>query len=481
MKIKEILNDIQYVDDFEDFDVLDISYDSRKVRKGTLFVAIMGQEFDGHDFIEEAEKNGAVAIVKEKGVKSKCKIIEIEVVNTRKVLAKIANNFFQNPSSKIGTVGITGTNGKTTTTFLINKIFNECGNTSGSIGTLGFVSPSNIISTGFTTPESLELNNFMDKLVSGGIKNVILEVSSHALALSRMENIQIDTAVFTNLSREHLDYHGTMEKYFSEKLKLFTSLKEEANSVINIDDIYSKKIISEIKSKVITYGINNEADIKLISKKISYKGMKLTIDLFGNKYTINTKITGTYNIYNIMAAIGVCIANNISIELIINSIEKIDGIPGRMEFVGDEKNRIFIDYAHTPDAYENIFKLVDDIKDKKDKIITLFGCGGDRDREKRPEMARISEKYSDKIIVTTDNPRTENIDTIIKDIMDGFKYRKHVVIEDREVAIIESIKMMSEDEVLIVLGKGRENYQIFDREKKYHNDVEIIQREINAN
>ena len=296
-----------------------------------------------------------------------------------------------------------------------------------------------------------------------------------------MENIQIDTAVFTNLSREHLDYHGTMEKYFSEKLKLFTSLKEEANSVINIDDIYSKKIISEIKSKVITYGINNEADIKLISKKISYKGMKLTIDLFGNKYTINTKITGTYNIYNIMAAIGVCIANNISIELIINSIEKIDGIPGRMEFVGDEKNRIFIDYAHTPDAYENIFKLVDDIKDKKDKIITLFGCGGDRDREKRPEMARISEKYSDKIIVTTDNPRTENIDTIIKDIMDGFKYRKHVVIEDREVAIIESIKMMSEDEVLIVLGKGRENYQIFDREKKYHNDVEIIQREINAN
>ena len=181
MKIKEILNDIQYVDDFEDFDVLDISYDSRKVRKGTLFVAIMGQEFDGHDFIEEAEKNGAVAIVKEKGVKSKCKIIEIEVVNTRKVLAKIANNFFQNPSSKIGTVGITGTNGKTTTTFLINKIFNECGNASGSIGTLGFVSPSNIISTGFTTPESLELNNFMDKLVSGGIKNVILEVSSHAL------------------------------------------------------------------------------------------------------------------------------------------------------------------------------------------------------------------------------------------------------------------------------------------------------------
>ena len=481
MNIKEILNNIQYVGDFEDFDVLDISYDSRKVGKGTLFVAIRGEEFDGHDFIEEAEKNGAVAIIKEQGTGSKCKVIEIEVENTRKVLAKIANNFFGNPSSKIGTVGVTGTNGKTTTTFLINKIFNECGFESGSIGTLGFVSPSDIISTGFTTPESLELNNFMDKLVAGGIKNVILEVSSHALALSRMENIQIDTAVFTNLSREHLDYHGTMEKYFLEKLKLFTSLKEEANAVINIDDIYSERIISKIKSKVITYGINKKADIKLISKKMSYKGMKLIIELFGNKYTLNTKVVGTHNIYNIMAAIGACIANNISIQLIIKSIEKIHGIPGRMEFVGNEKNRIFIDYAHTPDAYENILKMINDLKDKEDKIITLFGCGGDRDREKRPEMAKISERYSDKIIVTTDNPRTESIDNIIKHIIHGFEHRKHIVIEDREVAIIESIKMMSENSVLIVLGKGRENYQIIDSEKKYHNDVEIIQREINAN
>ena len=481
MDIKEIFKNIEYIGEFENFDVLNISYDSRKVAKGTLFVAIRGENFDGHDFIEEAKNNGAIAIVKERGGKKNSSIVEIEVNDTRSVLAKIATNFFSNPSSKIGTVGITGTNGKTTTTYLINKIFNDCGHKSGSIGTLGFVSPNNIISTGFTTPESLELNNFIDKLVAGGVKHVVLEVSSHSLALSRMENIQIDTAIFTNLSKEHLDFHKTMENYFSEKLKLFTSLSERSNSIINIDDSYAGKIINKTKSKVITYGMDKRADIHLVSKRISYTGMKLIISLYANEYTINTKITGVHNIYNIMAAIGACIANNISIQMIIKSIEKIQGIPGRMEFVGNEKNKIFIDYAHTPDAYKNILKLINDLKNKKDKIITLFGCGGDRDKEKRPKMARISERYSDKIIITTDNPRTESIDTIIGDILDGFEFKKHIVIEDRESAIIESIRMMSKNTILIVLGKGRENYQLINQEKKYHNDVEIIEREINAN
>jgi len=272
-----------------------------------------------------------------------------------------------------------------------------------------------------------------------------------------------------------------MENYFSEKLKLFTSLGKESSSIINVDDRYANSIIEKTKSKVITYGINREADISLVSKRISYKGMKLIISLYGNEYAINTKITGIHNVYNIMAAIGACLANNISIQMIIRSIEKIEGIPGRMEFVGDEKNKIFIDYAHTPDAYKNILKLINEIKSDKDKIITLFGCGGDRDKEKRPEMAKISEQYSDKIIVTTDNPRTENIDTIISDILNGFEHKKHIVIKDRELAIINSINMMSENTILIVLGKGRESYQLINKQKKYHNDVEIIKREINAN
>jgi len=481
MKIKKILNDIKYKGEFKNFEVQNISYDSRKVADGTLFVAIEGEKFNGHNFIGEAVENGAIAIIKNENSNVCSGIVEIEVKNTRKALSKLANNFFNNPSSRIGTIGVTGTNGKTTTTYLINKIFNDCGLKTGSIGTLGFISPTNIISTGFTTPESLELNNFIDKLTQGGVQHVVLEASSHALALSRLDNIVIDTAIFTNLSKDHLDFHKNMEQYFSEKLKLFTSLSNKANAVINIDDIYSKRIINNIKSKIITYGFNDNADIHPISYEMNYTGMQFDISLFNNSYKINTGITGKHNIYNIMASIAACIINNIPIELIMNSLENIKSIPGRMEFVGNKNNKIFIDYAHSPDAYNNILNLITNIKGKQDKIITLFGCGGDRDKTKRPEMAKISEKYSDKIIVTSDNPRTENIDKIIDEILVGFKHEKHIVIKDREDALIESIKMLKENSILLVLGKGREAYQLVNQTKIPHNDVEIIKREINEN
>jgi len=327
----------------------------------------------------------------------------------------------------------------------------------------------------------LELNNFIDKLTKGGVKHVVLEVSSHALALSRLDNIIIDTAIYTNLSKEHLDFHRDMEQYFSEKLKLFTSLSKNANAIINIDDKYSRRIINNIKSKIITYGFDEKADIYPVSYEINYSGMEFQISLFNNLYKINTNITGKHNIYNIMASISACIINNIPIELIIKSLESIKSIPGRMEFIGNKNNKIFIDYAHSPDAYDNILKLISGIKAKRDKVITLFGCGGDRDKLKRPEMAKISEKYSDKIIVTTDNPRTENIDKIIDDIVAGFNDEKHIIIKDREVALIESIKMLNKDSILLVLGKGREAYQLINQTKIPHNDVEIIKREINEN
>ena len=479
MEIKKILNGVDYKGEFNDFDVKNISYDSRKVTNGTLFVAVKGKNFDGHDFIDEAIKNGAIAIVKNENSKRNPGIIEVGVKDTRKTLSKLANNFFNNPSSKIGTIGVTGTNGKTTTTYLINRIFNDCGLKTGSIGTLGFISPTNLISTGFTTPESLELNNFIDKLIKGGVKHVVLEASSHALALNRLDNIIIDTAIYTNLSREHLDFHKDMNEYFSEKLKLFTSLSKNANSIINIDDKYSKRIINNIKSKIITYGFNSKADIYPVSYQMSYSSMEFQISLFNNLYKINTNITGKHNIYNIMASIAACIINNIPIELIIKSLKNIKSIPGRMEFIGNENNKVFIDYAHTPDAYNNILKLINDIKAKNHKVITLFGCGGDRDKLKRPEMAKISEKYSDKIIVTTDNPRTENIDKIMNDILIGFKEKKHIIIKNRETALIESIKMLNRNSILLVLGKGRETYQLVNQMKIDHNDIEIIKREIN--
>ena len=481
MKIRKILENINYSGKFEDIEVSNISYDSRKSTKQSMFIAIEGQDFNGHDYISQAIKNGAVAVVKEKGYNKIDEAIDIEVENTRQILPKIAKNFYSDPSSKIDTIGVTGTNGKTTTAFLINKILNDCNYNSGSIGTLGFVSSNEVVSTGFTTPESLELNNFIDQLVKGGMENVVIEVSSHSLALSRMDHIKIDTAIFTNLTEEHLDFHKTMENYFLEKLKLFTSLSKDSFSIINIDDPYSDRIIRSTCSNIFTYGFSKKADIYPVSSKIDYGGMDLIFSINDKEYKVCTKITGRHNIYNIMAAISACKIKNISTNKIINAIENMDFIPGRMEFVGNKKNKIFIDYAHTPDAYENILKLVNQIKEPNDKIITLFGCGGDRDKDKRPLMAKITEKYSDKIIVTSDNPRTEGLNFILEDILSGFSQKKHEVIQNREDAIKKSINILDKNSVLLVLGKGREEYQIINNEKIFHSDLEIIKREINAN
>jgi len=479
MNIKSILNGVNYNGNIKDIAINNISYDSRRVTQGTLFVAIDGENFDGHDFIEEAIDKGAIAIIVKNGLENNYDALTVTVKNTRKTLSKISSNFYGNPSSKINVIGITGTNGKTTTTYLINKIFNDCKMKTGSIGTLGFISSSNFVSTGFTTPESLELNNFIDKLVKGGVKHVVLEVSSHALSLHRTDDIMTNIAVFTNLSNEHLDFHNNMESYFKEKLKLFTALDDNGLAIINIDDKYSNRILESINSNVITYGFDNKADIHPVSYQINYTGMSIELSLFNSIYKIDTKLTGKHNIYNIMASIAVGIENKIPLELMIKSINNIKSIPGRMEFIGNEKYKVFIDYAHTPDAYNNILKLVSDLKDENDKIITLFGCGGDRDPSKRPEMALISEKYSDMVIVTSDNPRNEDIEDIIKDIQSGFNLDNYLVIKDRELAIKHAMGILDSKSILMILGKGRENYQIENGEKTYHNDVEIVEKLIN--
>ena len=260
---------------------------------------------------------------------------------------------------------------------------------------------------------------------------------------------------------------------------MFTSVKKNGSVVINIDDKYSREIIKKVKSNILTYGFKRNADIFPIKYDYRFASMSLTISIFKQPYKIKAKITGKHNLYNLMASIATCLINNIPIENIILSIEKIESIPGRMEFIGNNNNKIFIDYAHTPDAYNNILSLINNLKSRKDKIITLFGCGGDRDRLKRSEMAAISEKYSNKVIVTSDNPRSENINNIMNDIESGFNYKKHLIIKDRELAIKEAIKELDENSVLLVLGKGRENYQILNGKKTYHNDVEIIEKVLN--
>ena len=498
MKLDKLLNGIEYDASkssyLHEHDISNIVYDSRKASDNSLFIAIEGENYDGHNFICEAITLGAIAVVANKNKiqdinsmnsnfssNHKDSISIIQVNDTRKTMSALANNFFENPSSKINTIGITGTNGKTTTAYIINKILNDNDLSSGSIGTLGFILNSDIINTGYTTPESIELHNFLNQLYKAKIDNVVMEISSHSLALNRVDNITMDTGVYTNLSPEHLDFHGNMESYFTEKLKLFNLLKEDGNAVINLDDTYANRIIENIKSNIITYGFNNNADIYPVEYNMTYDKMSFTLSIFNELYDVESSITGKFNIYNIMASIGCGINNNIEISNIINSIKKIKTIPGRMEFVGNKDKKVFIDYAHTPDAFKNIFNLIDKIKDPNDEVITLFGCGGDRDKSKRAEMAKISEEYSNKVVVTSDNPRSESLDSIINDINAGFCSNKHLIIKKREEAIKHAIKEMNKNSILLVLGKGREDYEVIGKIKYKHNDIQIIKRELDAN
>ena len=481
MKINEILKNTNssYLD--KNLEIGSIAYDSRKVSKDSLFIAIKGLNFDGHDYINEAINKGALAIIANGKSPDKCVVPIIKVKNTRKTLSRLSANFYNHPSKKMNTIGITGTNGKTTTCYLVNEIFNSHGMSSGSIGTLGFISSSHIINTEFTTPESLELHGFLSNLIKGGIKNVVMEVSSHALAQHRLDDVEINTAIYTNLSQDHLDFHGDMDSYFLEKLKLFTSLNKESTAIINIDDQYSEKIIKNISARIYKYGFNKNADIYPIDVTYNYNSTNAKLSIFSKQYKIESNLPGKHNLYNIMASIHVGLINHLSPTSIIKSIENIKFIPGRMEYIGNTKYKIYIDYAHTPDAFKNVLSMIRDLKDENHKIITLFGCGGNRDSSKRPLMSKIAEQYSDEIIITSDNPREESLEEIINDMLKGFSQNKHQIIKDRKDAIIYAMNIMNEKSILLILGKGRENYEIIKGVKKPHNDINIVKGILNEN
>ena len=479
MNLKSIIKSIKYKGESDNREILNIAHDSRKVKKGTLFIAIAGEKNDGHDYIFEAIDKGAIAVIANGRSPVTNKVPILQVKNPRKVMSRISANFYNNPSKDVNIIGVTGTNGKTTTTQLINHILSDNNKESSSLGTLGFSTPTGIVSTGFTTPESIDLQQIIRTMANGGIKYIPMEISSHAIKLHRVEDIDINIAIFTNLSIDHLDFHGSLNDYFKTKLKLFKNLDNNSTALLNHDDDYLDDIISEIRCGYETYGFNKNSNLRIISYHLNIDYTQIKFKYKNNEFDLKTHLIGKFNIYNILSSILGSIHLGIDIKDIIKSIEKFKSVSGRLEqFKLINNNHGIIDFAHTPDAFENILSTIKQVSEKE--IVTIFGCGGNRDRTKRPLMASIAEKYSTHVYITNDNPRNENEDSIIDEVISGFKQSNYTIIKDRKVAIEKSLENI-QNKVLIILGKGRDDYQIMGDKKNYHSDFEIIKKYLDAN
>lgn len=472
MVINELFKDVEYkilqkVSD--EINGEDLEFDSRKIKQGDVFIALEGSIVDGHTFISKAVENGAKTILVEKDVDKVEGINYFLVDGLREKMGIIASNFYGYPQNQLKIVGVTGTNGKTTTTYILESILGE--KNVARIGTVEYKIGDEIIPAPNTTPSSLEIIKICKKALEKNIKYLIMEVSSHGLDIGRVNMLRFEAGIFTNLTLDHLDYHKTMENYYLAKRKLFDLVKDKKNSIINIDDEYGKRYLEYTNG--ISYGIG-QGDIQGEIKQITREGQEVTIKIFEKEYKINLRLLGRYNLSNLLGAIGAVKTLGLSDEEIISKIPLIHGAPGRFEPVKiDADFTVIVDYAHTGDALENILKSVNELK--TGKVISVFGCGGDRDKGKRPIMAEIAEKYSDVTVATSDNPRTEDPEEILKDVVKGFKKENHIIEVDRKKAIAIAVQNAKKDDIIVIAGKGHETYQIIGREKIHFDDREAVQ------
>lgn len=509
MKLKDIFMDCENLKDIEinDTDIRDISYDSRKVKEGSIFVAIKGEKYDGHNFIKDAINKGAIVIVCEDRYLNEYKrkfnkgIIFIGVPNTRKALSCICNNFFGRPSEKMTLIGVTGTNGKTTTTYIIKSILDKWGKRTGLIGTIQYMILDKVYPAIHTTPESLEYHGILKEMLSSGCTHAISEVSSHALAQYRVDGARFKIAVFTNLTRDHLDFHHTMEDYYLAKQRLFKELLDDNGiAVINIDDKYGSRLVDDIRYNLNSHNKNlkilsisnenKEADIYACDIRSKFNGLDFNIIYNNNVYPVSSKLTGLINVYNIVSGFAVAIALDIPWSIISEGIKEVKLVRGRFEKVDLGQSFLcIIDYAHTSDALERLIKTarelinehISDCSSKnKPRIITVFGCGGDRDPGKRPEMGRIATQLSDLTIITSDNPRTEEPLSIIRDIEAGVVSKNYIVIPDREKAIEKAINIAEPDDIVLIAGKGHEDYQEINGKRYKFSDKEVAEKYIKS-
>ena len=456
----------------EKFEFSSIECDSRKIQKGDIFVAMKGFLVDGNEYIDSAIKNGAVCVITDNeniDFKKYENISFYYVKDLRLKLGTICSNLYNYPQNKLKVIGVTGTNGKTTTTYILENIFPN----SARIGTTNYRIKDKFYEAKNTTPESIDIIKFMAQAVKENVEYFFMEVSSHALSLGRVDMLRFDGAIFTNLTQDHLDYHKTFEEYFKAKCKLIDLLKDEAKISINTDDEYVKKI----DRKNNNFGINS-GDIR--GKVLNYtnKGMKVEVVIGDVVKTFDTKLIGKHNLYNILGVISLLYNMGVDVDYIIEKISAMDSVIGRFELIDNELDaKIVVDYAHTPDGLKNVLSTLKEITENR--LICIFGAGGDRDKTKRPLMAEQAGIYSDVVIITSDNPRTEDPIRIIEDVEEGLKklnYTSYYKIEKREEAIQKGISMLKKGDSLMIAGKGHETYQIIGKEIRHFSDQEEVKK-----
>ncbi|MFS0643580.1 UDP-N-acetylmuramoyl-L-alanyl-D-glutamate--2,6-diaminopimelate ligase [Siminovitchia sp. 179-K 8D1 HS] len=447
----------------ENPDIKSITNDTRNVGPGALFICIKGHQTDGHHFAKEAVEKGAVAVLAEKAMAVERPVIIVP--DTKRAMAVLADEFYGHPTQSLHVVGITGTNGKTTTSIMIENIFRDAGKKTGLIGTIHIKIGDRMIETKNTTPDNIALQQTFADMVEEGVHAAAMEVSSHALVQGRVMGCDFDVAVFTNLSQDHLDYHKTMEEYKRAKGLLFSRLgniydrNKPKFAVINSDDPAGTYFAKETSAHVITYGIDQPADFSAESIQMGADGTSFILAAPDGKRQLKMKLMGKFSVYNALAAITAAYVSSVPLDSAIHSIEQMDGVPGRFEAVnGGQDFSVIVDYAHTPDSLENVLKTIRQFA--KSRIFTVVGCGGDRDRTKRPLMAKVACTYSSNPIFTSDNPRTEDPMAILADMESGVKGQHYKVIPDRKEAIRAAIREAGEGDVVLIAGKGHETYQI---------------------
>lgn len=458
-----------------DMQVKDIVFDSRAVSAGTVFVAIPGAVVDGHDYILSAIDSGAIAVICEQVPDQRPDHVTfVKVKQSGAALGIMASNFYENPSRSIRLVGITGTNGKTTTTTLLHTLVTNMGYQAGLISTvINKIGNTEIPST-HTTPNPMVLNRLLRDMVDAGCEFCFMEVSSHAIHQGRIAGLAFDVAGFTNISRDHLDYHNTFKEYIYVKKQFFDDLSSKATAIVNADDINGMVMVQNSLAKVKTFALRQMADYKVKIMENSFSGLVLSID----NQDVWTRLIGGFNAYNLILVYGVAVELGLDALEVLTGISQLKSVEGRFEYFKSDKNIMaIVDYAHTPDALDNVLQTIDAVRTKNETVITVVGCGGDRDKGKRPEMARIAAENSDKIILTSDNPRSEEPDAIIHDMKAGVpseRTARVMSITDRKEAIKVACALATPGDIVLIAGKGHEKYQEIKGERFPFDDFEII-------